>query len=1027
VILFARQGASSLAHGRAFLFAFAVMLTALVVAPFDLPAEGRISLEAYRSVSRLLNFEISSNSSNARLKLYRARARASLRLLQAPIDSLCISERTGRFSKRVARVGKRVRRVTFLTQATNAVPMLLRLNVGRLNKSLQRVRQGLCPPVPTSAIRDADTAVNTVTEGQQGVAVGIRVESTDANSEDVVTYRLDDNSALAFSVDPNSGIIKTKVAIYDEDATEVTVTAIATSSDGSSNSRSFAIAVLDDNLVPPSPIAGITDSNSAMNHVIEGAAMGLPVGITLNAVDANRQDSVSYEIVSSNNSALSVNSVTGEVLVAGAIDFETTPEIAFTARATSSDGSSSTDSFKVSVQDISTSLSLDFPSFGGIASTAISARGMASGFDSSLQVSAAGESTGVDGNGNWSISSLNLAANQPSLSVSFQATAHGESSAALVPTFDTRAKLVPSTVAVFGSPEQIMVWDSVSRDFYTYDPESNDYTIFAETIDDDPINPWLTNDMEYDSTSGCLYIVENSRGLICLDVDSKLFSVISNQGVGSGPDIVVVEDGEALTIPVALALDTASGLAYVVVDDTTTIDKVYSVALGNGNRTLINDGSFTGSDARVIRLRNCIDIAFNSITGSLYLSLAISNHIVRISPSSEAGFVLSGRFGTSATVGIGPDLGEPYGLNIDSSDNTLLVGVGDEQTGLMKVDLTTGARTSISTLHVGTGPLLPSIYRIAYSSSGLTYHTGIFNQFLYSVNPVDGERRKLGNRGRGAGDTITVSARLISDLNGNQLYSISNYAIYRLNQITGDRERLAFSPDPFPALNPHSYVGIALDPQRNRLLFTDAATNTLEALDLTSNQVTTISSATLGTGPMFVGTRHIALLPDGNSLIVGSVDNRFYSVDLLTGNRIQILSSVTAAGFRLEGYDHERDLLVCFNSTSRTLALVERETGTVNILADATIGTGPLLDEPINISVDPSGKYILFNSLFQGLIEVDTENLERRSVIDSLSIGLDVGNYKSVSYGENRTAFALNESELVQIDLLTGNRVTLAY
>jgi Ca2+-binding RTX toxin-like protein len=95
------------------------------------------------------------------------------------------------------------------------------------------------------------------------------------------------------------------------------------------------------------------DANAAVNTIAENAAIGTVVGITASATDADiTNNTVTYALTNSAGGRFAINSATGVVTVAGALDFETAASHTITVKATSSDGSSKTANFAVGVTNV---------------------------------------------------------------------------------------------------------------------------------------------------------------------------------------------------------------------------------------------------------------------------------------------------------------------------------------------------------------------------------------------------------------------------------------------------------------------------------------------------------------------------------------------------------------------------------------------------------------------------------------------------------------------------------------------------
>jgi Ca2+-binding RTX toxin-like protein len=102
-----------------------------------------------------------------------------------------------------------------------------------------------------------------------------------------------------------------------------------------------------------SPIGAVTDTNAAANAINENSAIGTVVGITAVASDPNPSDTVTYSLSSNPAGLFAIDSVTGIVTTAAAIDYETLGgNAALEVTAISSDGSTSAQSFSVTIGNV---------------------------------------------------------------------------------------------------------------------------------------------------------------------------------------------------------------------------------------------------------------------------------------------------------------------------------------------------------------------------------------------------------------------------------------------------------------------------------------------------------------------------------------------------------------------------------------------------------------------------------------------------------------------------------------------------
>jgi hypothetical protein len=207
---------------------------------------------------------------------------------------------------------------------------------------------------PVSAVTDTNATANSVAENaSNGTAAGITAHATDADAGAVVTYTLSDNAGGRFAIDASSGVVTVAngTLLDYETATSHTITVLATSSDGSTNSQAFTIGVtnLNDN-----PVSAVTDTNATANSVAENASNGTAVGITAQATDADTGATVTYSLSDNAGGRFAINASSGVVTVANGtlLDYEANTSHSITVLATSSDGSTNSQSFTIGVSNV---------------------------------------------------------------------------------------------------------------------------------------------------------------------------------------------------------------------------------------------------------------------------------------------------------------------------------------------------------------------------------------------------------------------------------------------------------------------------------------------------------------------------------------------------------------------------------------------------------------------------------------------------------------------------------------------------
>ncbi|MEQ1906109.1 MAG: cadherin domain-containing protein, partial [Pirellulaceae bacterium] len=198
---------------------------------------------------------------------------------------------------------------------------------------------------------DANASSNSVAENATvGTVVGITgfAEDLDATNN-TITYTLDDDAGGRFSIDANSGVVAVAGTLDYELNISHSIRIRATSTDGSSATQAFTVSVTN---VNEGGVGLISDVNATANTVVENSVAGTTVGVTAWATDPDSVDTVSYSLDDSASGRFAIDSNTGAVTTAGAIDREMAGSYNITIRATSSDGSFSTLTLAIAITDV---------------------------------------------------------------------------------------------------------------------------------------------------------------------------------------------------------------------------------------------------------------------------------------------------------------------------------------------------------------------------------------------------------------------------------------------------------------------------------------------------------------------------------------------------------------------------------------------------------------------------------------------------------------------------------------------------
>ncbi|VEE14849.1 retention module-containing protein [Ectopseudomonas mendocina] len=178
-------------------------------------------------------------------------------------------------------------------------------------------------------LTDANTAINSVAENAtNGTLVGITALGVDGDAGTTVTYSLTNNAGGRFAIDATTGVVTVADGskLDYENATSHSITVLATSSDGSTQSANYSIAVTNVNEAPVVVAGAAVTGNEDSNYIFKWS------DFKVSDVDANSSLSIKIESlpgegklqVKSGNNWVDVNTnatVTKSVIDGGGLRF----------------------------------------------------------------------------------------------------------------------------------------------------------------------------------------------------------------------------------------------------------------------------------------------------------------------------------------------------------------------------------------------------------------------------------------------------------------------------------------------------------------------------------------------------------------------------------------------------------------------------------------------------------------------------------------------------------------------------------
>ena len=176
-----------------------------------------------------------------------------------------------------------------------------------------------------------------------GTNIGVAFTATDPDSGDTLTYSLRRSDRNSFSVDPNTGQLRTRAALDYETKRAYTNLAVrVTDSGGLTDAIILTINVTDVN-ENRSPV--FTDGNSATRAVAENTASGENIGSAVSATDPDN-DTLTYTLSGADAASFSINGTNGQLKTSAALDYEA--KTSYSVRITVSD-SELTDTIDVTI------------------------------------------------------------------------------------------------------------------------------------------------------------------------------------------------------------------------------------------------------------------------------------------------------------------------------------------------------------------------------------------------------------------------------------------------------------------------------------------------------------------------------------------------------------------------------------------------------------------------------------------------------------------------------------------------------
>lgn len=311
----------------------------------------------------------------------------------------------------------------------------------------------------------------------------------------------------------------------------------------------------------------------------------------------------------------------------------------------------------------------------------------------------------------------------------------------------------------------------------------------------------------------------------------------------------------------------------------------------------------------------------------------------------------------------------------------------------------------------------------------------IDNEKVVAANIVDGSRKLISGNytaGRGTGPNLVNPYALALDPVNQRLFVSSqstSSSVQAIDIATGNRSVIAPYGNGVPD-------GLTFDAANNRLFA--VYSKSVAQINVSTGVVTPISNDTIGTGTKFSqlsGHDGVIYDADNNRLIVLEANRgKFVSVDIATGNRLDLNSTNVTSGKKAFAFDKANNRILMVAPTTSTfnsafsLYTVNATTGAYSIITDLAAGSGPVIADPLSLAFDSANNRVLVTKQSTSALYGVNLTANTRSVVTGNNANdgaVFYGRYLDIDTPRNRVigVDSLDSlSTLFSIDLSSGKK-----
>jgi len=463
---------------------------------------------------------------------------------------------------------------------------------------------------------------------------------------------------------------------------------------------------------------------------------------------------------------------------------------------------------------------------------------------------------------------------------------------------------VLQAMALDPASNRTLVVDSGRQSLLSVDNTSGDRSVISDMLTPGADNPIV-------NPRGM--VLEGGRGLISEGSSNSILSVDLTSGersVLSGPG--VPDSNNNLANPGKMVLDTINS-RLLVIDN----DAVMAVSLTNGARTVLSSNTVPNGNHPFIALS---DITLDEANQQALIMDREQQLTLAVNLTSGERSPYMGTIPTGSS-----SLYSPYEMVFDEVNNTLIVGIGESglTVGLSKIDIDTGARTTIS--------------------------SGIMPKALdLEIDPIS-----------------------------QRMFMISTNALYEVDRTTAELTIISGPNDPNNDNRLTSAYAMALDMENNLAYVSDLNFNYILAIDLDSGIRTVVSSNTFPDDSNPFGDAVSMIFDkDGGRLLVSDINSdAILAVDIATGSRT--VFSATGIPDSLDNFSYPIDLLLDRDNNrllvldSSAIIAVDLTTGARTRLTDNNSNITRLTQSGTKMTMTSKPDQVIVTDDLYGVVLID--------------------------------------------------------